>query len=398
MLLRPGVCLIATIFLATTLSCDRDALDLMQPAPVAPLVDPRSLLVWRDSSTSGNVRPVFDDQFVYHFNYLHQVAAVDKTTGVLRWKRDLLPKEPYRGGSGLRIAAGVLVVGDRSELVGLDRATGATLWSYSPSVGANPGFVRLTTDGTTVYCGSTTGHVYAVDARTGAEKWAVQVAINTGPVGVYNPVVVDSAVYVGYFIDTGIRGSGGAAGIDARTGRIVWNVRFPDENPSDPAGNFSGVTAVGSLVLAPLGDGSVFAIQRFAGTIVSRIPRSEFDPTPKMEGAEVRELWSSNNVAYLTSQSGYLTALDGSDLHRLWRTNLNRGSPVGLVADSEYVFTNHLGGQVTVSRVSDGSRVWIIDRGTFRSDNLENILGPPAFDGNLLYFGGEKEVYALRRK
>jgi outer membrane protein assembly factor BamB len=370
---------------------------ITEPARQEPQIDPRTLLIWRDSTSSGNVRPVYDATSVYHFNFRHQVSAVDKETGALRWKRTLVPTEPFRNGAGLLIAGSVLVVGDR-DLVGIDRVTGAVLWNFKPSVGGSAGFVRQTTDGVTVFCGSTTGHAYAVDGATGTERWAVQIAIGAGrSVGVYDPVLKDSVVYVGYMIDTGLRGTSGVAAIDARTGTLLWRTHLPDDSPSDPSGAFGGVAVAGDFVVAPSGDGSVYGLVRSTGAVHVRIPRAEFDPTPRTDGAEIRDVFAIGDRVFLTSTEGYLTALATSDLRRLWRVYLNRGSPTDVVADETHVFTTHLGGQVTVSRVSDGSRVWIIDRGTFRADGQEEILAGPAMEGDRLYFGGGNEVYALKR-
>ena len=141
------------------------------PRPPAP-IDPHALLIWRDSATTGQLRPVFDDSSVYFHSLdpeYHRTSSVNKATGTLRWKVTIPVTNPQTAGLGLQLVSGVLVVGDR-DMFGVSPATGALLWRYVPSIGKNPGFAHQTTDGTTVFCGSTTGHVYAVDGRTGTER------------------------------------------------------------------------------------------------------------------------------------------------------------------------------------------------------------------------------------
>lgn len=306
--------------------------------PVTPpvVVDPRAILVWRDSSTAGQVRPVVDDSSVYLYSYAHDASAVAKATGGLRWKRAMPVTDPSRGGNGLQLVAGVLVIGDR-DLFGVDPRSGALRWQYRPSVGANPGFLSQTTDGQTIYCGSTTGHVYVVDAATGRERWATSVVAAATAVGVYRPVLHDGVVYIAYTIVSGVRGTTGVAALDATTGTVRWNTSLPNRSAENPSGSSTGVVVVGDYVVAPSGDGTVYGIARTTGNIVRTVAATVFDPVPVTNGGEIRFLTSDTNTAFLTSTSGWVTALAVTDLQPRWSAQLALGSPTDIAVDADYV-------------------------------------------------------------
>ena len=388
---------IFAISLLPTLSCRSDNKGPAGPPGPPAQLDPRALLIWRDSSSSGQLRPVVDDSLVYLYSYYHVASAVSKTNGALRWKRPMPVTDPSRGGNGLLLVNGVLVIGDR-DLFGVDPKTGSVLWQYIPSVGANPGFLSQTSHGRTLFCGSTTGHVYAVDAKTGTERWAMRVAVGPATVGVYRPVLFDGVVFVAYTITTGFRGTSGVAALDAATGTILWNTPLPNQSAENPSGSFTGVAVVGSFVIAPSGDGSVYGLSRTTGVILRTLPYSTFDPALPPGGQELRFLTSVENFAFLTSNSGRVTALAAADLRKMWSVQLGLGSPTDISADADFVYVTLGGGQLAVSRLSDGSRVWTLESHTFRADGQEGMLATPAIDGDRLYAGGEFEVYAFKRR
>lgn len=81
-----------------------------------------------------------------------------------------------------------------------------------------------------VYVGSLDQHLYAIDLKTGQEKWKFKADIFKAP-----PGVRDGAVYIG-------DGSGSFFCLDAATGKKRWEFKTDPENPSEiPSGaNFSG--------------------------------------------------------------------------------------------------------------------------------------------------------------
>jgi alcohol dehydrogenase (cytochrome c) len=116
-----------------------------------------------------------------------------------------------------------------STVVAIDTKTGSRIWRWSkemPKDLRTPGAKR-TNRGVAlledlVFVGSLDGWLYALDAKTGAERWTVQVGDNkTGHSITMAPLAIDGMVIVGV--------SGGEAGIrgfldayDAETGKLRW--------------------------------------------------------------------------------------------------------------------------------------------------------------------------------
>ena len=249
-----------------------------------------------------------------------------------------------------------------------------------------------------MYCGSVSGHVYAVDGRTGQELWAAQVAQSaTARIGVYNPVLREGIVYVGYTADEAVGRYGGAAAVDAADGRVVWVTPFPTPDPGNVSAAYSGVVVTDRHVVAPSGDGTLVVLTRATGAVERVLPRSLLDPLPPEPGAAVRMHYADHADIIMTSNRGHVTVLRPNDLTVRWRANFSLGSPTAVTADSDYVFLTYAGGQVASARRSDGELRWILEKGDFRADRLENIIAAPAIDGSVLYLGGGQEVYAMRR-
>jgi len=94
-----------------------------------------------------------------------------------------------------------------------------------------------------IYIGSFDGRLYALDARTGQEKWSFK----TGSRVVSSPAVAGGMVYVG-------SGDGRLYALDARTGQEKW--RFKTAMMSIPPSGcgwmvYVGIGMVGSTHLTP---------------------------------------------------------------------------------------------------------------------------------------------------
>lgn len=363
-----------------------------------PPLDAAKQLIWRDSLLTSAARPALDDGAAYFLGLDHRVGAVSKEDGSVRWIVNLPVSVPNRNGYGVNVAGGTVVVGD-IDLFGLDPTTGRIVWTFAPSVGRRPGFQRQTTDGATVYCGSVTGHVYAVDGRTGAERWVARVAPDTDAL-VFSPVLDDGVVYVGYtdFVPGAAAQLGGAAAIDAASGRVLWSRALPQPDPAVGSGGYAPVAVTPELVVAPTYDGWVHGLDRSTGTLRVSLPPTAFVKPPEAPRAlEARTIGGNGTIALIGSELGWITALAGPDLHKLWMTNVGRGTPFDILADDKWVYTGYPVGQFSLTRVSDGSLVWLVDRGTLRPmDRFEGIVSGPATDGLRIYVGGQHEVYAFK--
>jgi alcohol dehydrogenase (cytochrome c) len=142
------------------------------------------------------------------------------------------------------VADGVMYVpGPPTTVMALDPKSGRPLWKWTRPLAKSArtlGFGRVNRgvallDGN-VYVGTIDGHVVALDARSGTERWDARVANNDeGYAITAAPLAVDGKIIVGV--------SGGEAGVrgfidayDAKTGKRLWRfwtVPAPGEPGSD---------------------------------------------------------------------------------------------------------------------------------------------------------------------
>jgi outer membrane protein assembly factor BamB len=375
-------------------------------------INAADLLIWRADQVSAAARPVLDDHAVYFQSIDHVASAVDKLTGKLLWKVQL-PVAGDRHGTGLALVAGHLIVGDR-DVFALDPSTGAVLWRFQPTVGAIPGFQRLSVDAATVYCGSGSGNVYAIDAASGAQRWAAAVVADTAAL-VYNPIVSGGVVFVAYssFRSPPLPGIGGVAAVDAATGRVLWTRLVPQPDPSLPTYNPDGVGVTADRVLVSSADGWLYALDRATGATSASIPRSIFETAPHAANSlEARTIAVSGSVVLVGSTTATtVTALAATDLHRLWiqssvpvspaidsSATLGLGSPSDIVLDGELGYVVGAATTFGVLQLSDGKLLWSIKRHTLRTDGLEQFLQGPGVDLDRIYLGGVVESYALKKR
>lgn len=158
------------------------------------------------------------------------------------------------------VADGVMYVTSApASVVALDLRSGRPIWEWSRPIAAsvlNLGFPRVNRGvallGDSVYVGTLDGYLVALDARSGAQRWAVEVGENhLGHSITAAPLAVDDKIIVGI--------SGGEAGIrgyldayDAKTGKQVWRfwtIPSPGETGSETWPRDSWVHGAGATWL-----------------------------------------------------------------------------------------------------------------------------------------------------
>jgi alcohol dehydrogenase (cytochrome c) len=116
-----------------------------------------------------------------------------------------------------------VTTGHTNAVVALDAATGALLWRYQPPLRGKPAVNRgVAVDGGQVFYLTLDDVLIALDARTGAKRWSVQVA---DPIAGYRqtmaPLAWHGLVYIGVAGDeVAIRGF--IAAFSQRDGHEVW--------------------------------------------------------------------------------------------------------------------------------------------------------------------------------
>jgi eukaryotic-like serine/threonine-protein kinase len=169
-----------------------------------PTLNPSSRLVWRYNAGGTIVSaPIVDDQRVY-FGTLSDSGppafqAVDRATGRLIWRTPTSASIFYWIPS---IMDGLVAFSsDDGYFIALDAATGSEQWRFGPAErGLGEGCRHcalkfrppVLADGI-IYVGSLDHHLYALDARTGQERW--RFATNGSILSA--PIVADGLVYAG---------------------------------------------------------------------------------------------------------------------------------------------------------------------------------------------------------
>src|SRR5919108_656854 len=135
-------------------------------------------LQWR-VQTGGPVRssPVIDGSTIYIGSGDGNVYAINANTGTVRWRHatDAAVASTPAVSNGL-----VFVNGNDGRFRALRATDGRLVWSFASGAamplkwGYESGEIYTSSpavDGNTVVFGSQDGHVYALDARTGRERW-----------------------------------------------------------------------------------------------------------------------------------------------------------------------------------------------------------------------------------
>jgi outer membrane protein assembly factor BamB len=343
------------------------------PPPVAPSI------VWTQPGFSG-ARPVVDDRALYVLGE-HVVYAFDKTTGAPLWTTPLPDGPNERLGYGTALAAGLLIIGD-IDVYGIDPATGLIRWTFAPRLTYpnERSFERLTTDGTAVYIGGVWGNVYAVDAATGVQKWVAHVTtLPDSFVRVFNPVVDRGAVYVAFADQPPgtLRDNGGAAAIDAATGRLLWSQFLPRR--------FSEVTESTDITLTPTRavvgslDGYLYGLDRQTGAIIDTISQTVFGfPAGTPQATTFHFATIGDTVVLAATDNAKITAFDARTLTlQLWQLSFF-GSPTDMIVDSNKIYVSYGGALVAEISATTHKFVWVF--GPKFSPVAEDFNGAPALD------------------
>ena len=241
------------------------------PAAASPA---RGEMKWK-FSTGGAViaSPAIGDGFVYIGSTDGALYAIDEQTGAQHWKYSV--SEPISSSPALANGMLYFVTSDaglyavradsgkgkwrfltqgerRFEAKGLHglAPSGETiadpmdLWMSSPAVANN-----------IVYFGSSDGHVYALDAATGALQWSYA----TGDVVHASPTIAGNTVFIGSW-------DGVFYALDATTGQLKWRYQAGvDPVTHNQVGFQSSAAVMNGAVYVGCRDGHVYAFDAATG-------------------------------------------------------------------------------------------------------------------------------------
>ncbi|MFB6121682.1 MAG: PQQ-binding-like beta-propeller repeat protein [Halobacteriaceae archaeon] len=222
--------------------------------------------------------------------------------------------------------------------------------------------------GQTVYVGSSSRTVHALDAATGTERWR----FDTGGRVKSSPTVVEGTVYVG-------SDSAAVFALDAADGTEQWR--------SDADGYFveASPTVVNHTVYVGNSGNLFLALDAADGSEKWRFTASEgFPAAPAV----------TNGTVYVGCNDGNIYALDAADGTEQWRFgtgNLVTTSPT-VVGGTVYVGSDD--GNLYAINAADGTEQW---RFTFSSTSFSHSVrsSPTVVDGTVYVGRDDSNVYAI---
>lgn len=170
-----------------------------------------------------------------------------------------------RVGSTPAAVDDAVYIGGEEYLYALAKATGQLIWSFNTPGGVvnSPAVANGI-----VYFSSGDQNLYAVDARTGVERWHFSIKDSKLPWSAFtNPVVSGGVVYIGSERDS-------LHALDAATGRELWRTQVIGSIKHTPA-VADGLVYVGTNTHPSLDNTFFYAVEASTGRVRWRRPLEE---------------------------------------------------------------------------------------------------------------------------
>jgi outer membrane protein assembly factor BamB len=220
----------------------------------------------------------------------HVVWGLDRETGAELWSFDQAASQYVEGGA---IGDGIFVIGNSdNDVYALDVESGARRWGAPFETGHRVWATPLIVDDI-VYVGSMDRHLYALDLASGRELWK----FSTQGAFADTPVLRDGVLYAGAFDNR-------LYAIDAQTGTELW--RLEGENWF-----WGSPVLYDDVVYAADVDGNIYAVDAETGSPIW----NESIDEPVRAGMAVTE---DGGRLFVGSQDGTLYALDTNDGYVMW--------------------------------------------------------------------------------
>ena len=337
-----------------------------------------------------------DAMHVYAYRDGLSIAAVRLSDQRIAWTaRSDETLDNQFAPRGLARCGSVVVFGSPGALYGVTPDSGRRLWRWRPSKGGALGYGAPVCSGSTIFFG--TGrpmYIYAIDANTGAERWASDVALDSVANGFARTPRISDGVVIACTREFTRYFTGAITGIDASTGQRLWRHTWTTDFRTQDASCAAPVAAGGGLAIGAADDGRIFALDLHAGTLrwtAPRIAAYNYDDN--------RPVIISDNRVIAGSASGEIVGLDLATGSELWRTIDARGADYSSIrnqfveARGTAIGTNTSGFALAFD-TRTGRQLW-----SFTSpgrDNGQLLFGPGVLTDSLLVTVGSDGLYALR--
>lgn len=317
-----------------------------------------------DGSASG--QPAANGTTAFFGTTDHQLIAVDLQNGKVRWRARTVAATPNTlFGLKVILAAGGVVFGDYS-IYCFDQLSGAKRWVFDPEAqgidGHAAGAYEPSTDGQTIYAGSGSGHVYAINASDGGLVWTNPLSVD-GATSIFNPVIDGGVLYVTvrHFTNPS---TGAITALDRSNGDVLWWHVFPSEAPTG-SGPVGKVVVHGGTVITSNDNGKIYALDKITGETKWIAPRRP----DVLAYNDSRPLTIAGNVVVAGSDTHYVVGYDALTGGQLWEADGGQGSSsFTITSNGITVFVPYINGVLGAFDAKTGTRHWLRsapDKGRF---------------------------------
>ncbi|MCU0255835.1 MAG: PQQ-like beta-propeller repeat protein [Vicinamibacterales bacterium] len=340
---------------------------------------------------AGRGTPAVDAATVYAQSRQGEVLAIERRTGTVRWRQRSSPPGVATAGSSVRRWDRLVIAGDE-HVVAFEAATGAPAWRFAPETGHGPGHYLGEVAEGVVYAGSPSGHLYAVDAASGRERWRTEVAPGT-VASVHEPAVEGGLVVAGY-LTFGPAPAGGLVALDASDGRPRWRLPLASHDGSPYTAGWGGGLLVGDGRIVATGrDGKLWVISVADGSVIWRLPAAESGCPAEPDRPDRRPLTGSGAFVVSGSLSGCVASVDLDARTARWRFHDVRlgSTATRLASDGSLVYVPFLSGRLLALDRETGGERWRLG-GADRE-----FVWAPALSGRFVYLSSTSGFSAHAR-
>ena len=268
------------------------------------------------------------------------------------------------------VSDGVVYCGNRDgrglekyHLYAVDAKTGAEQWKFPTNQDNRFSLRSPTVSDGIVYVGSYDKHLYALDAKTGKEQWKFE----TGG-SVESPTVSDGIVYVGGYDNH-------LYAVDAKTGKEQWKFETGSWIQSSPTVS-DGLICFGNY------DKHLYALDAKTGKEQWKFETGSWINDTTISPTVL------DGIVYCGNDDNHLYALDAKTGKEQWKFETGGSVTSSPTVSDGIVYVGSYDGHLYALDAKTGAEQW-----KFETD--DEISTIPAVSDGIVYFGSWDHLYAV---